>query len=188
MWHKPCRTFNPWCLCIKTRCLLVPLWTNQLSCKLFKPSRCAKNQGSWKGVLPRGERLTPICVLKLTSIGSDNSLSFGRRQASAGILLTGPLETNFSEVLIEIHTFPFKEMPLKMSFGELRPFCLGLIALINKAITRCHILSQLNISNWYDYWLSSCRVTYLGSSYYIYKSMLAFSQCGYSKSKTVEFE
>ena len=23
MWHKPCRTFNPWCLCIKTRCLLV---------------------------------------------------------------------------------------------------------------------------------------------------------------------
>ena len=21
MWHKPCRTFNPWCLCIKTRCL-----------------------------------------------------------------------------------------------------------------------------------------------------------------------
>ena len=23
MWHKPCRTFHPWCLCIKTRCLLV---------------------------------------------------------------------------------------------------------------------------------------------------------------------
>ena len=22
MWHKPCRTFNLWCLCIKTRCLL----------------------------------------------------------------------------------------------------------------------------------------------------------------------
>ena len=21
MWHKPCRTYNPWCLCIKTRCL-----------------------------------------------------------------------------------------------------------------------------------------------------------------------
>ena len=21
MWHKPCRTFHPWCLCIKTRCL-----------------------------------------------------------------------------------------------------------------------------------------------------------------------
>ena len=22
MWHKPCRTFHPWCLCIKTRCLV----------------------------------------------------------------------------------------------------------------------------------------------------------------------
>ena len=21
MWHTPCRTFHPWCLCIKTRCL-----------------------------------------------------------------------------------------------------------------------------------------------------------------------
>ena len=24
MWHKPCRTFHPWCLCIKTRCLWIP--------------------------------------------------------------------------------------------------------------------------------------------------------------------
>ena len=24
MWHKPCRTFHPWCLCIKTRCLAFP--------------------------------------------------------------------------------------------------------------------------------------------------------------------
>ena len=23
MWHKPCRTFHPWCLCIKTRCLYI---------------------------------------------------------------------------------------------------------------------------------------------------------------------
>ena len=30
MWHKPCRTFNPWCLCIKTRCLCVFLITNVL--------------------------------------------------------------------------------------------------------------------------------------------------------------
>ena len=35
MWHKPCRTFHPWCLCIKTRCLsncLRPLSSEQLSC------------------------------------------------------------------------------------------------------------------------------------------------------------
>ena len=24
MWHKPCRTFHPWCPCIKTRCLSIP--------------------------------------------------------------------------------------------------------------------------------------------------------------------
>ena len=27
MWHKPCRTFHPWCPCIKTRCLF-SLWCN----------------------------------------------------------------------------------------------------------------------------------------------------------------
>ena len=27
MWHKPCRTFHPWCLCIKTRCLSIE-WVN----------------------------------------------------------------------------------------------------------------------------------------------------------------
>ena len=53
----------------------------------------------WGGVMH-------ICVNKLTIIGSDNGLSPGRRQAiiwtNAGILLIGPLGTNFSEILIEI--------------------------------------------------------------------------------------
>ena len=26
MWHKPCRTFHPWCPCIKTRCLVIETW------------------------------------------------------------------------------------------------------------------------------------------------------------------
>ena len=53
--------------------------------------------------------VTHVCVSKLTIIGSDNGLSPGRRQAiiwtNAGILLTGPLGTNFSEILIEFYTF-----------------------------------------------------------------------------------
>ena len=61
---------------------------------------------------------------------SDNGLAPGRRQAIiwtiAGILLIGPLGTNFSELIIEIHTFSFKKMQLKMSSGKWRPFCLGL--------------------------------------------------------------
>ena len=75
-------------------------------------------------------RVTHICVVKLTIIGSDNGLSPGRRQAiiwtNAGILLIGPLGTNFSEILIGIQTFSFKKMHLKMSSVKWRPFCLGL--------------------------------------------------------------
>ena len=75
-------------------------------------------------------RVTHICVVDLTIIGSDNGLSPGRRQAiiwtNAGILLIGPLGTNFSEILIESHTFSFKKMHLKMSSAKWRPFCLGL--------------------------------------------------------------
>ena len=63
-------------------------------------------------------RVTHICVGKLAIIGSDNGLSPGRRQAiiwtNAGILLSGPLRTNFSGILIRIQTFSFKKMHLKM--------------------------------------------------------------------------
>ena len=74
--------------------------------------------------------MTHICVGKTTIIGSDNGLSPGWRQAiiwtNAGILLTGPLGTNFSGILIEILTFSFTKMRLKVSSTKWRPFCLGL--------------------------------------------------------------
>ena len=73
-------------------------------------------------------RVTHICVGKLTSIGSDNVLSPGRRQdiiwISAGILLIGPLGTNFSDILIGDQIFSFKKMHLKMSSKWLS-FCPG---------------------------------------------------------------
>ena len=63
--------------------------------------------------------MTHICVSKLTIIGSDNDLSPGWRQAiiwtNAGLLLIGPLGTNFSEILIEVLTFSFKKMRFKLS-------------------------------------------------------------------------
>ena len=75
-------------------------------------------------------RVTHICVDKLTIIGSDNGLTPDRRQAiiwtNAGILLIGPLGTNFSEILIEILIFSLKKMRLKVSSAKRRPFCLGL--------------------------------------------------------------
>ena len=68
-----------------------------------------------------------ICVSKLTIIGSDNGVSPGRRQAiiwtNAGILLIGPLGANFNETSIEIHTFRFKKIHLKLSSGKWRPQC-----------------------------------------------------------------
>ena len=74
--------------------------------------------------------MTHICVTKQTIIGSLNKPSLvqimARRLANAGILLIGPLGTEFNEILIEIHTFSFKDMHLKMSSGKWRPFCLGL--------------------------------------------------------------
>ena len=80
-------------------------------------------------VLTHWGRVTHICVGKLTIIASDNGLSPGQRQAiiwtNAGILLIGPLGTNFNEILIGIHTFSFMIMRLKMSSAKWRPFCLG---------------------------------------------------------------
>ena len=81
-------------------------------------------------------RVTHICLGNLTIIGSDNGLSPGRRQAitwtNVGILLMGPLGTNFSEMLIEIHTSSFNKIHLKMSSGKWQPFCLGLSVLIQR--------------------------------------------------------
>ena len=80
-------------------------------------------------ILTHWGRATHICVGKLTIIGSDNGLSPGRRHAIiwtiVGILLIGPLGTNFSEILLEIYIFSFKKMHLKVSSGKWHPFVLA---------------------------------------------------------------
>ena len=76
--------------------------------------------------LTHWDRVTHQCVSKLSILGSDNGLSLGRRQAiiwtNGGILLIWPLGTHFSEVLVEINTFSFKKMYLKISCGKWRSF------------------------------------------------------------------
>ena len=90
-----------------------------------------------------------ICVSELTIIGSDNGLSPSRRQAiiwtNAGILLIGPLRTNFSEILFGIQAFSFNKMHLKMSSGKWRPFCLGLNVLRVKSSWLSHAYSCVNL-------------------------------------------
>ena len=84
--------------------------------------------------LTHSGRVTHICVGNLTTIGSDNGLSPGRRQAIiwnyAGILSIGLLGTYFSEILNEIITIAFKKMRMKVPCAKWRPFCLGLNVLM----------------------------------------------------------
>ena len=108
--------------CVCVWCCKIMLWGHKLLLS--------------NGSLTHWGRATHICLGKLTTIGSDNGLSPGRRLAIiwtiAGILLIGPLGTNFSENLIQILTFSFKKMHLKMSSAKWRPFCLSLNVLIIK--------------------------------------------------------
>ena len=65
------------------------------------------------------------------------------------ILLIGPLGTNFSEILIEIHTFSFKKMHLKMSFSKMaavlsRPQCVTLSMCLYELLTLLGTNTKLN--------------------------------------------
>ena len=104
------------------------MWPRSVWWGLHTTSRRILNAVNYR--LSHWGRVTHICFGNLTIIGSDNGLSPGRRQAinwtNVGILLIGPLWSNFSETFIEIHTFSFKKIHLKMSSGKWRPFCLGL--------------------------------------------------------------
>ena len=93
--------------------------------------------------------MTHICVSKFPILGSDNGLAPGRRQAIiwtiAIILSIRPLATNFNETLIEINTFSFKKMHLKMSSAKWRPSCLSLNVL------NYGFLSPLSQKNFHQY-------------------------------------
>ena len=100
--------------------------------------------------------MTHICVNKLTTIGSDNGLSPVRRQAiiwtNAGVLLIGPLGTNFNEILIQIHTFSFKEIHSKMPSGKWHPFCLSL-----NVLRLCNSLACYIYIVYMEHWQLGCQ-------------------------------
>ena len=77
--------------------------------------------------------MTHICISKLTIICTDNGLLPGWHHAiirtNAGILFTGTLETNFSEILSKIHIFLSNKMQMKMSTAKWWAFCHGPIGL-----------------------------------------------------------
>ena len=101
-------------------------------------------------------RVTHICVSILTNIGSYNGLSTlspGRRKAitwtNVGILLIRPLGTNFNEMLIEMLTFSFMKMRLKVSSAKWCPFCPGLNVLITVFSPRSVLLMKQHATTYY---------------------------------------
>ena len=108
---------------------LYPLHS-QVNCSQLRTDFFYQSHLTFYYILTHWGRVTQLCVSKLNSIGSDNGLSTGWRQAivwtNAGVLLIEPWGTNFSEIIIKILIFLFKKMHLKMLSGKWRPFCLGL--------------------------------------------------------------
>ena len=83
----------------------------------------------------------------ITRIGPDNGLSPRRRQAivwtNAWILSTGPLGTNFSEILIEFQSFSVRKMHLKMVAILSWPQCVNSLSPSDMCLTAMPSFVQL---------------------------------------------
>ena len=103
------------------------------------------------------DRVTHMCVSKLTITDSDNGLAPGRRHAiiwtNAGMLWIWLLGTKFSEILIEIHISSYKKLHNKMPSAKCRPFCLGLNVLMDWQMFSTTQLSEPMMAHcWLDPW------------------------------------
>ena len=96
---------------------------------------------------------------------------------TAGILLIGSLGTNLSENLIEILTFSFTKMRLKVSSAKRRPFCLGLNVLITHSRTHSRTLPLTHShspSHCFEYGRSMLRFN--GESYLSHWMLVLFCE------------
>ena len=85
--------------------------------------------GLYLSMLTHWDRVTHICVGKLTIIGSDNGLSPGRRQAiiwtNAGILLIGPPRNKLQWISNQNSYIFIQENPFQNVVWKRGPFCVG---------------------------------------------------------------
>ena len=116
------KTFHSWkCICEMTVILSGERWVNEEWFRLqLTHAYIAKSKHQTTKIKPGKCWCTQDHIDGLVQDCSNSIVN------ATGILLIGPLGTNFSEILSEIHTFSFKKMRLKMSSGKCRPFCLGL--------------------------------------------------------------
>ena len=111
---------------------------------------------SWANKLTHWSRVMPIIYIyssKLTIIGSDNGLSPGQRQAiiwtNAGILLIQTLGAKVSEILSDIHTFPFEENAFENAVCKMvatlsQPQCINRVESVVM-----HSFSSVILLSWY---------------------------------------
>ena len=106
-------------------------------CMILRNLGATRHEATWyhHATLTHWGGVTHICVGKLTSIGSDNGLSPGRRQAiiwtNAGILLVAPPGINNIQrnYIIAINTFSLKKFIYKYRLENVgylsRPQCVN---------------------------------------------------------------
>ena len=106
---------------------------------IYSYSFITKNFCTLASSLTHWGQVMHICISKFPVIGSDNGLFPERCQAiictNAGILLIGPLGTNFNEILSGILTSSLKNIRLKVSPAKWWPFCLSLNVLTFSMLT-----------------------------------------------------
>ena len=159
VWQNSCHSSMTISPCTILRRYQIKCITFQ--CKWLKLTLCCGFLKFTAHTLIKWGRMTHIYVGKLTiTTSSDSGLSPGRHQAIiwtyAGILLIGPLGTNFSETLIEIQTFSLKKICLKMHLQNVH------CVIISSYICKCHIINQYNVN-----FLSSYTYLHTTCPYYI---------------------
>ena len=110
------------------------IWQKHFSRKKDSAQICENHDLTWQIFQLIEAEWRIYASVNWAFIGSNNGLSTDWHQAiiwtNAGILLIGPLETNFKETPIKMQQSSFKKICLNMSSPKGRPFCLSLNVLM----------------------------------------------------------
>ena len=99
--------------------------SNSILHKAMALTSCTYPKRSWYLPVKSLNRVTHICVNKLTIIGSDNGLSHERLQvtiwSNVGMLFIRTVGRKFGEIWSTIHTFSLNKIYFKPSSAKWRP-------------------------------------------------------------------
>ena len=121
-----------------------------------------------------GKSVTHISVREIIIIGSDNGLSPGQRQAiiwtNAGILLIGPLVTNFNEIFTNyFFQIRFILSSYIMIFSTYQTFFFNLVIRVSSVISDPYQTDKMNL---YDLMIIAYIVTLVLGDFYVFSLFL----------------